>query len=133
MNVQVPAEGIMKTNDWGDSKVYRIACSCGCEDHDHNMWVEADDFDISVTIYSTTKTNWWSKTRWYHIWTLLTKGYIDTESTICLTEQQALNYAETLKSAIDDVQQFKKDRLKNYNKLRNKLAEENNSVKNKNS
>jgi hypothetical protein len=107
MKMQIPAEGIMKTNDWGDSRVYRIACNCGDENHNHNMWVEADDGDITVTIYTTGKTNYWSKTRWYHIWTLLTKGYIDTESTVCLTKQQALNYAETLKSAIDDVEEFR--------------------------
>jgi hypothetical protein len=110
MIVQTPAEGIMKTNDWGDSRVYRIACNCGDENHNHNMWVEADDHDITVTIYTTGKTNYWSKTRWYHIWTLLTKGYIDTESTVCLTKQQALNYAETLKSAIIDVETFRVER-----------------------
>ena len=113
MTVQIPAEGIMKTNDWGDSRVYRIACNCGDENHNHNMWVEADDCDISVTIYTTGNTNYWSKTRWYHIWTLLTKGYIDTESTVCLTKQQALNYAETLKLAIKDVKDFKEKNVKN--------------------
>ena len=110
MKMQIPAEGIMQTNDWGDSRVYRIACNCGDENHNHNMWVEADDHDITVTIYTTVKTNYWSKTRWYHIWTLLTKGYIDTESTVCLTKQQALNYAETLKSAIIDVETFRAER-----------------------
>ena len=110
MKVQIPAEGIMKTNDWGDSRVYRIACNCGDENHNHNMWVEADDCDIVVTIYTTGNTNFWSKTRWYHIWTLLTKGYIDTESSVHLNKQQALNYAETLKSAITDVEEFRKDR-----------------------
>jgi hypothetical protein len=108
MMTEIPAEGIMKTHDWGHSKVYRIACSCGCDEHDHNMWVEADDHDITVTVFTTTKTNFWSKTRWYHIWTLLTKGYIDTESTICMTQQQSKNYAETLKSAIIDVDEFRK-------------------------
>jgi len=72
------------------------------------MWVEADDHDIQVTIYTTGKTNWWSKTRWHHIWTLLTKGYIDTESSVHLTKQQALNYADTLKSAIKDVETFRR-------------------------
>ena len=110
MKVQIPAEGIMQTNDWGDSRVYRIACNCGDENHNHNVWVEADDSDIVVTIYTTGKTNYWSKTRWYHIWTLLTKGYVDTESSVHLNKQQALNYAETLKSAITDVEEFRKDR-----------------------
>ena len=42
MKIQIPAEGIMKTNDWGDSRVYRIACNCGDENHNHNMCIEAD-------------------------------------------------------------------------------------------
>ena len=108
MNVQVPAEGIMKTGDWGDSRVYRVACNCHDEAHNHNVWIEADDHDIVVTVYTTGKTNFWSKTRWYHIWTLLTKGYIDTESSVHLTRQQAFNYANTLLDAIADVEQFKK-------------------------
>ena len=125
MNYEVPAEGIMKTNDWGDSRVYRIACNCGDENHNHNMWVEADDHDITVTIYTTGKTNYWSKTRWYHIWTLLTKGYIDTESTVCLTKQQALNYAETLKNSIEDLEAFRKDRQgKAERAIITKLAEQ---------
>jgi hypothetical protein len=41
---------------------------------------------------------------------LLTKGYIDTESNMHLNKQQALNYAETLKSAIDDLEAFRNDR-----------------------
>ena len=110
MNAEIPAEGIMKTNDWGDSKVYRVACSCHDETHNHNVWIEADDCDIVVTVYTTGKTNFWSKTRWYHIWTLLTNGYIDTESSVHMNRQQAVNYAETLKLAIQDVEEFRKKR-----------------------
>jgi hypothetical protein len=106
---QTPAEGVMKTNDWGNSKVYRVACECGDDSHNHNVWIESEDTGIVVTIYTTGKTNYWSKSRWYHIWTLLTKGYIDTESSVHMTKQQALNYAETLKSAINDVEKFKKE------------------------
>jgi hypothetical protein len=100
----------MKTNDWGDSKVYRVACNCGDASHNHNVWVEADEHDIIVNIYTTGKTNYWSKTRWYHIWTLLTKGYVDTESSVHMTKQQALNYADTLKSAVNDVEMFRAER-----------------------
>jgi len=107
---QFPAEGILKTNDWGDSKVYRVMCECGDSSHEHNVWVEADGYDISVSIYTTTKTNFWSKSRWYHIWALLTKGYIDTESTVYMSRQQTLNYSETLKNAIADVEQFRKNK-----------------------
>ena len=105
---QTPAEGIMQTNDWGDSRVYRVTCECGASDHDHHIWVEADEQDVSVTIYTTVKSNWWSKTRWHAIWTLLTKGYIDTESTVLMRRQQAFNYAHTLLSAVEDVETFRK-------------------------
>ena len=108
MKIQIPAEGIMKTNDWGNSKVYRVACECGDESHNHNIWVEADDTSVAVSVYTTGKTNWWSKTRWHHIWTLITKGYIDTESVVHMTRQQAFNYAHTLLSAVEDVEDFRK-------------------------
>lgn len=110
MKIQIPAEGILKTNDWGDTKVYRVACECSSPECDHNVWVEVDDHNVTVTVYTTTRTNFWSKTRWQHIWTLLTKGYIDTESTICLKEQHAFNYAHTLLSGIEDVKKFKQER-----------------------
>ena len=110
MKVQIPAEGILKTNEWGDSKVYRVVCECTDSQHDHNVWIEADDHEISVTIYATVKSNFWSKSRWYHIWSLLSKGYVDTETTLIMRRQGALNYAETLKSAIEDVETFRKDR-----------------------
>ena len=115
MTPQIPADGILKTHEWGDSKVYRVACECGDESHNHNVWIEAEDTGIVVTVYTTTTTNFWSKTRWYHIWTLFAKGYIDTESSVHLTKQQALNYAETLKSAIIDVEDFRKKNEQNKN------------------
>ena len=125
MNVQIPAEGIMKTGDWGDSKVYRVSCNCHDEAHNHNIWIEVDEHDIVVNIYTTGKTNWWSKTRWYHIWTLLTKGYIDTESSVHLTKQQALNYAETLKSSIEDLEVLRKARQNKDERAKiTKLAEQ---------
>ena len=109
MKAQIPAEGILKTNDWGDSRVYKVVCNCGDDDHSHNVWVESDDHEVTVTVYTTVKTNFWSKTRWQHIWILLSKGYIDCETTVSMTEQQALNYAHTLLDAVDDVKKFKKD------------------------
>jgi hypothetical protein len=115
MTPQVPAEGILKTNEWGDSKVYKIVCECTDSQHDHNLWVEADEHEISVTIYATVKSNFWTKTRWYHIWSLLSKGYVDTETTLIMRKQGALNYAETLKLAIEDVEDFRKKNEQNKN------------------
>lgn len=108
MKAEKPAQGILKKNDWGDAKSYKISCDCGSDDHMHNVWVEADESDITVTTYTMQKTNFWSMARWHHIWTLLTKGYVEYEASIIMSQQQALNYAETLKSAIADVETFRK-------------------------
>lgn len=132
---QKPAEGILKRNDFGDSKYYQVVCSCGQEYHDHNVEVEADDCGVNVNIYATFKTDYWTETVKPHYdidnevlqeidwfvkglinntirklkltWELWTTGAVTAETTIHMTEQQALNYAETLKSAIKDVQEFK--------------------------
>jgi hypothetical protein len=41
---------------------------------------------------------------------LLTKGYIEYEASIIMSQQQALNYADTLKSAVKDVETFRKQK-----------------------
>lgn len=108
MKAQTPAEGILKRGDWGDSKSYVVPCSCCGSDCEHNVWVEAEDTGVSVTTYTKLKSKWWSMNRWQTIWTLMTKGYVECEGTVIMTQQQALNYSETLKSAIKDVDTFRK-------------------------
>lgn len=110
MKSQQPAEGIYKRNDWGDSVAYSVACHCGSDDCTHNVWVEADDNSVAVTTYTKQKTSWWKLNRWQKMWTLLTKGYIEYEASIIMTKQQALNYAETLRVAIDQVEKFRNDK-----------------------
>jgi hypothetical protein len=112
MKTQTPAEGILKRNDWGDSKLYHVVCDCGSDDHTHNLWVEAEDIGVTVTIYATIKTPWWSTNRFKQIWSLLTKGYLQYETVLTMNEQTAFNYSETLKTAIKDVKQFKEERFK---------------------
>ena len=136
MKAETPAQGIMKTGDYGDSKFYKVVCGCGSPDHDIDFEVEAQDTGVSVNTYVSAKSDYWTETfeKRYDIdndflqsldwiwkdlangfirrlkltWTVWTQGYIKTESTIAMTEQQALNYAETIKSAIQDVKDFKK-------------------------
>ena len=100
----------MSTGNFGDSMSYRIACDCGQPDHDHNLWIEAEDIGITVTIYATVKSPWWSVNRFKQIWTLLTKGYLEHETVLSMNQQEALNYAETIKSAIEDVNNFRKNK-----------------------
>ncbi len=108
MKAQKPAEGIMKTGDWGDTKSYKVVCDCGDPDHDHNVYIESEHGLINVTIYVNVKSKFWSANRFKQIWTLLTKGYLEHETVVTMNEQEALNYAETLKTAIQDVKDFKK-------------------------
>jgi hypothetical protein len=131
MKPQIPAEGIMKTGDYGDSKFYKVVCGCGQPDHEINFEVEAADTGVNVNTYVTTKSDYWSDVfekrydidsiwlqefdwfwkdavnglvrRFKLTWQIWTKGYVQTESTIAMTEQQAMNYAETLKLAVKDV------------------------------
>lgn len=135
MNAQEPAEGILKRGDYGNSKFYQVVCGCGQEYHDHNFEVEAAETGVNVNLYITVKTDYWSElvdkrydidspwlqevewfvkdlingiwTRLKVTWQLWTTGSVTAESTIAMSEQQALNYAETLKSAIEDVKKFR--------------------------
>lgn len=116
MKAQTPAEGILLTREWGDAMQYTVSCECSDSEHSHHVWVEAEDSNVSVTIYTTAKSKWWSMNRWQKIWTLLTKGYIEYEASIIMTEQQTINYAETLKSAVESSKKFANDR-KNTNTL----------------
>jgi hypothetical protein len=52
LKAQAPAEGILLRKDYGDAKVYQVVCECGDCDHSHNVWVEAEDIGVSVTIYT---------------------------------------------------------------------------------
>lgn len=127
MKAQTPAEGILKKNDWGNAKMYQVVCDCGQSDHEHNLWVEADETGISITIYATVKSPWWSMNRFKQIWSLLSKGYLQQETVLTMNEQAAFNYAETLKSAIKDVKEFKTT-TNPKNKQITKLAEQGDCV-----
>ena len=105
---QTPAQGILKVNEWGSSVMYKVVCECGNDDCTHTVDIEAEDTGVVVTIYTTQRTNFWSMNRWQHIWKLLTKGHVDFNASIHLSEQAALNYSETLKQAVNDVKDFKK-------------------------
>jgi hypothetical protein len=107
---ETPATGILIRRDWGDAKIYQVTCECGQDDHDHEVFVEAEDSSVTVTTYTIGKTNFWSLTRWHHIWTLLTKGYIKYESSLIMNRQQAMNYATILHHAVEDVEQFRKSK-----------------------
>ncbi len=134
MKAQSPAEGILKINDFGNSKWYHVVCGCGQPDHSLTVEVEADECGVNVNTYAQVKTDYWTEsvkkrydidnpylqeldwtlkdiwngfiTRLKLTWAIWFKGYIKCETTVLMSGQQALNYAETIKSAIDDVKKF---------------------------
>lgn len=135
MKAESPAEGILKRSDFGDSKFYQVVCGCGQEYHDHNLEVEAADTGVNVNLYITVKTDYWSdliekrydidnpwlqELDWFVkdlvngfwsrlkvTWQLWTTGAVTAQSTIAMSEQQALNYAETLRVSINEVKSFR--------------------------
>ena len=139
MKPQTPAEGILKTNDYGDSKWYHVVCGCGQPDHTVTVEVEADEMGVSVNTYATVKTDYWTEsvkkrydidspwlqefdwfwkelvngffTRLRLTWDIWIKGYVRAETTTLMSEQQAINYAATLTSAVKDVKLFRDERL----------------------
>ena len=110
MTPQTPAEGILLHKDYGDVKFYTITCECCSTDCAHQVHVESDDFGVTVTTYTTQKTKWWEASRWKTIWRLLTRGYVEYEASIIMSQQQAFNYANVLQSASRDVETFRKQR-----------------------
>lgn len=117
MKAEKPAEGVLKLNDWGESKWYLVTCDCSDPDCAHTVEVEADDYGVTVHVYTRATTTFWNKSRWRQIWQILIKGYAEMETTVILKEQQALNYAATLTNAVNDVKLFKaKDQAKRKSK-----------------
>ena len=110
MEYQEPAQGILKTSNFGDAMFYHIHCECGSEDCAHDIEVEADDACVQVHIYHTQHTKWWEKNRWKQIWQILTRGYAEMQTTIVLDAQTALNYSITLKQAMQPVAQFRQEK-----------------------
>ena len=151
MKAQEPAEGILKINEWGNSKMYTVRCTCGNTDDDIDFEVEADDLGVTVYTYTTQKTDWWvdsyeqykSYERFknpllfqidfvvrgflnslahklkitYNVWV---NGYVNYSQSLIMTEQQALNYANTLNKAIKDVKEY----AENEHKIKCKILEE---------
>jgi hypothetical protein len=134
---QIPAEGILKHADYGDSKFYRIACRCGNGDDDVQMNIEADDYTVTMHVWTTVKTDWWRRRFEDHdnfivhyalqrlngilnrvsvAWTALTKGYVEMESWTMLNRQEALNVANTIATAVIDVEEFDRQRREKKNK-----------------
>ena len=101
---QTPAKGVLMMTDYGTSKMYKAVCHCLSDSCSHTIDVEQDGDFVVVTIYTEQKTNFLEKSRWKHIWQLLTRGQATFETSIIMDKQVALNYASTIQCAIKDIE-----------------------------
>ena len=136
MQAETAATGIMKTHDFGNSKFYNVECSCGNDDDSITFEIEAepDTGSIILNHWTVQKTDWWTESVkkrydidsiwmqefdwfWKSLWNGLTtrlrltrdiwwNGYVKYQSTVIMNRQQTLNYAETLKSAISEIEKY---------------------------
>ena len=130
---QEPAEGIMQTYNAPKFRMYHIECSCGNTDDAIDFTVEEDAGEIIVQTYTTQKTAWWEdpfrQRKSYEInneflyqlnyyvrgflnavthrlritWAVWVHGYVKYSQTTVMTPQQALNYSDTLRQAVENV------------------------------
>ena len=138
MKAQKPAEGIMLTHDFNDSKHYRIDCDCGNEDDHIEVSVCLDEFDeIIIEFEATQKTDWWKRVSKYNVYKIDNpwlfsivnslqelvngiahrlrvtrdvwfRGYVSYSSCTILSQQAALNFSSALSSAVNEIEKHKK-------------------------
>lgn len=130
---QEPAEGILKISDASDFKQYHVECNCGNSDDAIDFIVSETHGEVVVETYTTQKTPWWEdpfrQRKSYEIeneflyqlnyyvrgflnatahrlritWDVWIHGYVKYSQSTIMTTQQALNYSNTLRQAVENV------------------------------
>ena len=98
-----PMKGVTLMKKFNNSdKHYRVSCDCSSPDHNHDLFVEKDgDTGLTtVTVYSNMNTGWVNRVKLAI--KLLWSGYLEYQSEIILTQEQAENYANVLLSNMDE-------------------------------
>lgn len=93
MDAEKPAQGVMMHDEYS----FVVGCACTNPDCQHHVHMNVDDEIDTVDIFVEWK-NPCNQNRWKALWQLLTKGYVQMESSISLNKQTAKNYAATLDS-----------------------------------
>jgi hypothetical protein len=114
---------------------------------DVNVEIEADDCDVSVTVYLTVSNNYWTETfkrKWRYkgtwqerfenlwkppvnaflrklkfTWEVWIKGETKFQTTMVMSAAAAKNYSAALDKAADDVKMFRQERTKKNAKTDN--------------
>ena len=111
MKAQTPAEGISVNNKYSDGSCsYHVECSCTCEAHALDVWVdissEEDWPEVEVTFYMKM---WYPpfKGFWHRIksaMSVLFTGHAEREHTILLNPQAAKNFSAAIEKSIADIE-----------------------------
>lgn len=123
IKAQTPAQGILLQGDYGNSKNFKVECDCSSEDHAVYMWIELNETDpyfqeIDVSFYVRTWTPLWEDgikgiyNRVKAAFEILFKGVHKQEHHMLLNKQSALNFAETIKKTVEELEEkknFKKE------------------------
>jgi len=108
---QQPAHGIMLLDRWPDTDSYRVACSCGDSGHDVTAWIEVkeeqDVQEVEVSFFVHGRSPDWRPgwSRWRAIWNLLWQGHHESENTLLLDRQAALNLSSAIQASIDRLEE----------------------------
>lgn len=108
-----PARNIAITNEFPDAIFMRATCECTSPKHDHNIMVELEEYNLTVTIYSELEWAQYSKhdeTMLQHYWrrlknavTYLFTGRVAVSSEFMMSEKTARDYASAIQLAADQL------------------------------
>jgi hypothetical protein len=134
---ELPAQGISKTSKYPGYESYQVPCICGNPDDTIEFTVDVDDCEVTVSTYTLQRTPWWEDPFKRHrsfginnellyqinyyvrgflnalshrlkvTWSVWVHGHVKYSQTTIMTPQQALNYSETLRQAVANVQSGK--------------------------
>ena len=137
MEAQSPAKGVSLQSEYDDGKFYQVHCECGSPEHTMDIMAELTQDDFAIEFHITAKV---VSDRSYQvytviiddgpvvsffkgiantvivksrmIWQILTKGYVETYSSIIMDEQHAKNFAAIIEKAAHDLNESKSNRKK---------------------
>jgi hypothetical protein len=131
-----PAQGISKNTELPGYESYQVHCICGNPDDTIEFTVENDDCEVTVSTYTLQRTPWWEdpfkRHQSYQIenellfqinyyvrgflnalshrlkitWSVWIRGHVKYSQTTIMKAQQALNYSEALKRAVENVSKY---------------------------
>ena len=109
MEKQTPAQGIMQTGDYAETKMFRLECNCHFVDHDVQVFISSEYGYIAMEVFS--KVSLYSQGFFKRLKMLikfLWSGHAEMDHTLLMNKQQALNFAEVIKDTIVKLEKFEK-------------------------